>query len=174
MIELVRLSPKFERHLTEMMDEWWPAEGNDIVPYAIRKNDYRDFGSYLENLDNDDEAAREKGLVPDITYFALDPGRDIFIGAVNIRKYLNEKLLRYGGHIGDGVRPSERNKGYGTEIVRLALEKCRELNIERVLMTCDRDNLASAKVIQKNGGVLESEIADPDDGELVQRYWIDL
>ena len=62
--------------------------------------------------------------------------------------------------------------GIATEQIRLALEKCRELGIERVLMDCDKTNIASAKSIQKNGGVLENEVLI--DGEMVQRYWINL
>ena len=106
-------------------------------------------------------------------FFLLDEERDRLLGAVNIRHYLNESLLREGGHIGDGIRPSERNKGYGTELVRLALEECRKLGINRVLMTCDKDNIASARTIVKNGGVLENEFVNSD-REIEQRYWIAL
>ena len=96
----------------------------------------------------------------------------MFLGAVNIRHKLNEKLLLNGGHIGDGIRPSERGKGYGTRMIALALEKCRELGIDRVLMVCDRNNAASARTIVKNGGVMENEIEV--DGVVEQRYWIDI
>ena len=78
-----------------------------------------------------------------------------------------------GGHIGDGIRPSERGKGYGTELVRLALIECKKLGIHRVLMTCDKDNIASAKTILRNGGVLENEVVN-EEGEIEQRYWIEL
>ena len=108
----------------------------------------------------------------DSTYFCLDDDRDMFLGAVNIRHKLNEKLLLNGGHIGDGIRPSERGKGYGTKMIAMALEKCRELGIDRVLMVCDRNNAASARTIVKNGGVMENEIEV--DGVMEQRYWIDI
>lgn len=173
MISLVKLSPEYKRHLTEMMDEW-TASGEKIIPYAIRKYDYRDFDFYLDHLDLDEETADDLGLVPDVTFFALDTERDIFVGAVNIRKYLNERLMSYGGHIGDGVRPSERRKGYATEMIRLALEECRKMGIDKVLMVCDRSNEASAKSIIKNGGILENELASPDSDDPVQRYWINL
>ena len=172
MIKLVRLSPEYRRHLFEMMDEW-TAAGEKIVPYSIRKNDYHDFEYYLAHLDVDEEQAKSTGLVPDTTLFALDTERDIFVGAVNIRHYLNERLLYNGGHIGDGVRPSERRKGYATEMIRLALDECRKLGIERVMMACNQDNIGSAKSIQRNGGVLENEVTE-DDGTVVQRYWIQL
>ena len=93
------------------------------------------------------------------------------MGAVNIRHWLNERLLLDGGHIGDGVRPSQRRKGVATRMIALALEECRKLGIDRVLMVCHKDNIGSAKSIRNNGGVLENEITV--DGVVEQRYWID-
>ena len=166
-ISLVRLSNQYKRHLDEMMSEW-NAAGEKIVPYAIRKNDYRDFDYYLEHLEIKEET---DGRVPDSTFFCLDTDRDIFVGAVNIRHYLTEELLLNGGHIGDGIRPSERRKGYATAMIGLALLEAKRLGIQRVLMVCDKDNIASAKSILNNGGVLENEILV--DGVMEQRYWID-
>ena len=167
-LKLVKLAPQYRRHLTEMLEEWY-ATGESIVPYSIRRLDYRDFDNYLANLEVRDATS---GLVPDSTFFCLDEERDIFVGAVNIRHYLNEHLLLYGGHIGDGVRPTERRKGIATQMIALALEECRKLGIDRVLMVCDKTNIGSARSIQKNGGVLENEIEE--DGVLQQRYWISL
>lgn len=91
---------------------------------------------------------------------------------MNIRHYLNDKLFETGGHIGDGIRPSERRKGYATAMIGLALEECRKLGIDRVLICCDKDNIGSVKSIQRNGGVLENEVEE--NGNIVQRYWIEL
>lgn len=168
MLTLVRLSEKYRDQLSDMMAEW-TASGERIVPWAIRKNDYRDFEKYLRELDVTEP---RDDLVPDVTFFALDPERDIFVGAVNIRLRLSERLLFDGGHIGDGIRPSERGRGFGAELVRLALEECGRRGILRVLMVCDRDNRASARTIEKNGGVLENEVMT-EDGPVL-RYWIDL
>lgn len=167
-IRLVKLSPKYKRHLTDMMEEWLSVEKH-FSPYAIRKNDYRDFDYYLEHLEVTEEV---DNLVPDSTFFCLDEDRDIFVGAVNIRHYLGENNCHSGGHIGDGIRPSERRKGYATAMIGLALEECLKLGINKVLMTCDSDNIGSAKSIIKNGGVLEREIIE--DGVSEQRYWITL
>ena len=164
-LRLVKLTEEYQCQLNEMMDEWCAA-GERIVPGAIGKNDYHDFAYYCSHLEIKEGA---KGpLVPDSVFFCLD----IFVGAVNIRHYLNDALLFGGGHIGDGVRPSERRKGIATQMIGLALEECRKLGIDRVLMTCDKENTGSAKSIQNNGGVLENEIET--DGEILQRYWIDL
>lgn len=167
-LQLVKLSPEYRRHLNEMMGEWYAA-GEKIIPYAIRRNDYREFDHYLANLE---VKGTSEGTVPDSTFFCLDTERDIFVGAVNIRHYLNEGLLLNGGHIGDGVRPSQRRKGIATKMIGLALEECRKLGIDRVLMVCDKNNIGSAKSIQNNGGVLENEVLV--DGVVEQRYWIDL
>lgn len=165
-LKLVKLEKKYQTQLDEMMQEWY-ASGERIIPAAIRKMDYHDFDAYVKSLEVNDA---EYGLVPDSTYFCLDTERNIFVGAVNIRHYLNESLLLNGGHIGDGVRPSERRKGIATQMIGLALEKCKELRIDQVLMVCDKRNIGSAKSIRNNGGVLENEVTI--DGIVDQRYWI--
>lgn len=167
MLKLVKLEEKYKPQLIGMMDEWYAA-GEKIVPYAIRKTDYHDFAAYAESLELKEAA---DGLVPDSTFFCLDTERNIFVGAVNIRHYLNDALLLHGGHIGDGVRPSERRKGIATAMIGLALQECGRLGIRRVLMVCDKENLGSAKSIQNNGGVLENEVEA--DGVVMQRYWIE-
>ena len=86
---------------------------------------------------------------------------------------MNEELEKYGGHIGLGIRPSERKKGYATIMIGLALEECKKLGINKVLMICDKDNIGSAKSIINNGGVLENEILGKD-GKIEQRYWINI
>lgn len=167
-LKLIKASTEYKFQICAMLDEW-QATGEKIVPYAIRKVDYHDFENYCESLEVKDTADNH---VPDSTYFCLDEERDMIVGAVNIRHFLNESLLLNGGHIGDGVRPSERRKGIATEMIRLALEECKKLNITPVLMVCDKENIGSAKSIIHNGGILENEIEI--DGVIEQRYWIHL
>ena len=167
-LQLVKMSEKYKSQLFDMMDEWTKT-GETIIPWAIRKADYHDFDAYLKSLE---ESEPKEGYVPASTFFASDRERDILVGAVDIRHSLNEALLLDGGHIGDGVRPSERRKGYATAMIALALDECRKLGIEKVLMVCNKENTGSAKSIQNNGGVLENEINV--EGETVQRYWIQL
>ena len=168
-VRLVSLTHEYEKHLHEMMDEW-TATDEKIIPYAIRRVDYHDFEAYLRAFEED--ANPKAGRVPQTTFFLLDEERDIFLGAVNIRHYLNEALLLNGGHIGDGIRPSERRRGYATAMIALALEECRKLGIDRALMVCNKNNIASAKSIIRNGGVLENEVEV--DGEIEQRYWLEI
>lgn len=172
-VRLIKITKDYHAQLSEMIEEWQAdpdyIQGNRS-PWAIFRNDYHDFEEYAAHLEIHEPA---NGMVPDSVFFLLDVDRDRLLGAVNIRHSLNEYLLRSGGHIGDGIRPSERRKGYATEMIRLALIECKKLGIDRVLMICDKDNIASAKSILKNGGVLESEFVD-EDGKTEQRYWIEL
>lgn len=170
-LKLIKLTKDYEKKLGEMIDEWKADQEinhTNRSPWAIFKNDYHDFDNYLENLELKEA---KDGKVPDSVFFLLDADRDRLLGAVNIRHYLNDFLLREGGHIGDGIRPSERRKGYATEIIRLALIECEKLGIDRVLITCDKDNIGSARSIIKNGGVLENEFMNSE-GNIEQRYWI--
>lgn len=170
-LKLVKCERKYERQIVEMLEEWTEYNKNhdDVnkTPWAIFKNDYHDFDYYMHNLEY---AYPRDGKVPDSVFFLYDDMEDIMIGAINIRHYLNENLIN-SGHIGDGIRPSQRRKGYGTKMIAMSLEKCKELNIDRVLMVCDKTNIGSAKSIINNGGILEDEIEE--DGHIYQRYWID-
>ena len=113
-----------------------------------------------------------KGLVPSSTYLAVREKDNYIVGMIDIRHYLNEYLTQVGGHIGYGVRKTERNKGYAKQMLKLALEKCKELKIKKVLITCNEDNIASEKVILSANAKLE-DIRNVD-GENKKRFWIDL
>lgn len=170
-IRLIKMGFEYKDQLIEMIDEWKrDIEENHTnhSPYAIFKNDPHNFEYYIDNLD--DKGADNK--VPSSTFFCLDIDKNRLVGAVNIRHYLNDNLLLTGGHIGDGIRPKERRKGYGSAMIGLALDECRKLGIRRVLMCCSKNNTGSQKTIINNGGVLENEVLV--DEETVLRYWIEL
>jgi predicted acetyltransferase len=101
---------------------------------------------------------------------------DNFIGEVSIRHSLTDSLMKYGGNIGYGIRYSKWNKGYGTKMLKMALPYARDLGLSKVLITCNDDNYGSAKVIEKNGGVLWDKISNIVDGKsiITRRYWIEL
>ena len=173
MVRLIKLTKEYYNELSEMIDEWkldQEINHTNHSPWAIFKNDYHDFDNYLSNLELKEP---KDGKVPDSVFFLLDEESNKLLGAVNIRHYLNDYLYKYAGHIGDGIRPSKRNMGYGTEMIRLALIECKKLGIDKVLMVCDKSNMASAKTIINNGGILENEFMD-EDGEIQQRYWISI
>ena len=134
---------------------------------------YDDFGQWLANIRKlKDPATTPAGFVPATQYLALDENEHL-VGMTNLRHHLNDYLLAYGGHIGYSVRPSERKNGYASQMLRLTLEKAQERGISKVRICCDHYNIASAKTIQSNGGVLEDEMFDSSDGMLTQRYWIE-
>ena len=126
------------------------------------------FSSVQDNLK--EETVRD-GFVPSTTYLAFN-NENKLVGMIDIRHRLNDYLLNFGGHIGYSIRKSERQKGYATEMLNLALKECMNLKIKKVLITCDKNNIASAKTIINNGGKLENEIAKED--KVTQRYYITL
>jgi predicted acetyltransferase len=133
-----------------------------------------DYKGWLKKLENDlDYDNIIPDNVPRNTYFAIRKNDHKIVGMINIRHKLNDTLIKQGGHIGYGVRPTERKKGYATEILYLGLKRCKEMGIIKVLITCDNDNIGSIKTIQNNFGILENEILDEESNKIIQRYWID-
>jgi len=168
-LKLVKPTPDMEGAYLDFACEW-ERHGEVIIPYGARLLG-RTYGQWLA-----DTAAYERvapdGYVPMSTYFLIGEDGEI-IGAVNIRHYLNDHLLRHSGHIGYGVRSTRRRQGWATKILGMALPIARGLGIERALVTCDKRNIASARTILRNGGVLENEVLE-ESGQITQRYWIDL
>ena len=171
MLRLIKITEEYQAQLTEMISEWkddLEKSGAKPVPAVIFKNDPADMQKYIRELEYKTAA---DGMVPDSVFFLYDDEADRLLGAVHIRHYLNDALAQWSGHIGIGIRPSERRKGYATQMLRLALDECRRLGIDSVQITCNKENIGSAKAIIKNGGVLEKEFSSPD-GVTRQRYRI--
>jgi predicted acetyltransferase len=137
---------------------------NEAVSYAAWLNQ-------LQNNSSPDTVQWD--WVVSSTFFAIRESDGRIVGMVDIRHTLNDFLRNYGGHIGYGVRPSERNKGYATQILMLALDYCRHLGLDRVMLSCDKANAASRNTITRCGGVLEREFLHTD-GNMVQVFWITL
>ena len=123
--------------------------------------------------DNRNQSKLPSYYVPSYDYFAVDD--DKFIGVIHIRIKLTDNLLKYGGHIGYGVNPKYWRQGYGKKILKLALQEYKDLIEEdKILITCDDDNIGSYKIIEFSGGVLENKVTNEDLGErfITRRYWI--
>lgn len=132
-----------------------------------------DFPAYLRALSDGARGVNlPPGRVPYSTFW-LTSGRHL-IGRSSVRHRLTPELQDEGGHVGYDIRPSERRRGYGTLILRLTLAEARKLGLNRALLTCDADNVASAKVIEKNGGGLQDQAVSRRSGKLISRYWIEL
>jgi predicted acetyltransferase len=158
---------------TEYLDFYleWKASGEDMIPWVIEK-DPTDFQGMVQFLLNNEKGINlPEGWVRDSTYWLVNESNRV-LGAVNIRHALTEKLLNCGGHIGYGVRPSERRKGYATKILAFSLGKTKELGIEKVLVVCDADNIASERTILKNGGKEDVSFTE-ENGNVVKRFWIE-
>jgi len=169
-LRLIEPSKELEGPYYEYVMEWLNS-GEMIVPsasgrYANNYDELLQFWEYSKTV-----AVYEKGFVPATLYFMVDDCSRI-IGALDFRHVLNDDLLNNGGHLGSGIRPSERGKGYGSHMLRLGLKAIKEKGLSKVLITCDHDNISSAKTIEKNAGILENVL--DINGELIKRYWVKL
>ena len=132
-----------------------------------------DFAAYVRRRrDQANGIGLPDGWVPATTYWLVRGGR--VLGSCGLRHRLTDALRDFGGHVGYSIRPSERRKGYATQMLAMVLEKARAMGLKRVLITCDANNVPSARVIQKNGGRLDSESMSQQAGRITQRYWIEL
>ena len=131
----------------------------------------KDFSIYNKKMVNHRKGIfLKKNRVPSTLYWAVVGNK--VVGRLHLRHKLNKALLLVGGHIGYAVVPSERNKGYATEMLRLGLKKAKLIGIKKVLVTCDEMNIGSKKVIEANGGILENKIKE--NGIFKLRFWIKL
>ncbi len=128
-----------------------------IIPRAMRKKPHETYQEFLQRtIDRKEGQNLPEQRVPASLFFLINNENKV-IWCINIRHKLNEWLEKIGGHIGYGIRPSERKKWYGSLALKLALEKCKELWIQQPILICDKENKGSAKIIQNNWGILESE-----------------
>jgi predicted acetyltransferase len=140
---------------------------------ATYKNELENFDAYMNNVEKYALGINlPPGHVPSDTFWLVQNRR--IYGRSSLRHYLNANLEDVGGHIGYNIRPAERRKGYGTLILKLTLEKAKNLGLKKVLLTCNTDNIGSAKIIEKNGGKLSSQEISNITGTLISRYWIDI
>ena len=146
------------------------VNGSGSLDRYLREFTYEEWLKKV--LSRVDIANLEKDKVPDLTYFYVREEDGRIVGMINIRLALNDFLRNEGGHIGYSVRPTERRKHYGTEMLKCGVEVCRRIGIEDVIVSCDKDNPASAGVIKNCGGVLEAELYSETFKEVIQRYVI--
>ena len=170
-LELVELTEDMRDPFMDFLDDF--AAAGEAYREDFRQRVLDDFGGFVRTIRNN---SRGRNLVPGYvseTMYVLVRGQTV-LGGIHLRHGLTESLCDLGGHIGYAVRPSDRRKGYGTEMLRLVLDRARRRGLRRVLVTCDSTNVASARVIESNGGRLESESFSERAGRITRRYWIDL
>jgi predicted acetyltransferase len=159
---------------SDLREEFW-----DMAREWVAADDPRyrggldNFESYMAQIERFRKGIDIGAKFVPSSEFWLVKGRRI-LGRISVRHRLNANLEIEGGHIGYDVRPSERRKGYGTLMLKLALEEARKMGLKRVLITCDTDNIASAKIIEKNDGIFERHDISPMSGKQLNQYWIEL
>ncbi len=170
--KLIKPSIHLESAYKNMIQDW-EESGEKLVPFVL-EYDATDFKALVERCENEENGinmplAGRRVMVPHTTFWFINEENKI-LGTVNIRHKLNKDLRNIGGHIGYGIRPSERRKGYATKILELALLEIRKMGVQDVMLSCFKDNIGSVKSITNNGGQLfeEKEFG----GEILQNYWI--
>lgn len=169
---LVPVNPKYKDQVLAYKSDFINRnESMDGSAGLIKSTSFEEWLTHLDK--NSNQATVKPGLVPSTTLLAVTENDHRLVGMLDLRHYLNDNLLQTGGHIGYSVLYSERQKGFASQMLGLALNLCTERGIKRILLTCNKDNVASAKTILKNGGQLENEVLE-DTGRIVQRFWISL
>lgn len=173
----LRLAKPTEEYKEQVMNyrKTFLENGEELSGCALLEN----VESFDEWIDFEGRLSKEYGdnYVPSTVYLAIRIEDNKLVGIIDFRHELSDFLFNYGGNIGYSVLPEERRKGYAKEMLNLMLKICKEKGLEKVLITCDKNNIASAKTMMANGGILENEIADKNiisKSGILQRYWIEL
>lgn len=163
MIKLITPNIKYLKEFIEAEKEFAREEGKKNSEIKKLKDSPRE---YFKNVYGNKKL--KKGYVPGASYWLMNGNK--YLGEVRIRPKLNKKLMKEGGNIGYGIRPSKRKMGYGTKILELGLRKIQRFGAKKVLVTCDDDNVGSYKIIEANGGVLKNKVVNK--GKKIRRYYI--
>ena len=170
-------SMKRKDEIIEYLDEFVKYNSNINGSGSLDKI-YEGY-TFEEALDRclnmeDKEYAESVGRCQGKTFLLIRENDNKIVGTINVRWNLNEEMLKFGGHIGYGVRPTERRKGYNKINLYLGLIEAKKVGLDKVMIDCSKTNLGSDKTIQALGGILERCDKDPYDGELTNVYWIDV
>jgi len=170
---LVKPSQKYSSQIASYRQEFLDSgDSMDGTGNLRRASDPSDFIANSEACENPETLP--EGLVTATQYLFIRKNDDRLIGMIQIRHYFNEYLEKFGGHIGYSVRPTERRKGCAKKMLEMTLPLCKELGLDKILITCLADNTASEKTIIANGGIYENTVHEPNANVDLKRYWIEI
>ena len=161
----------YEDQILSYREEMWAADSHLHGVGGLDELTVPEWLALLEKKSRPETCP--EGLVPDSSFLCIRQADDRLVGMINIRHELNDYLLNFGGHIGYGIRPGERGKGYAHEQLRLGLIECCKLSLSPVLLTCLTDNERSRRTILHAGGLYE-DTRQREDGSRFDRFWIHL
>lgn len=168
MLSFILPEYKHRNDILAFYDEF-EKNGETCIGYA----NYKNFDSWLLGMKNRGTGTNlPEGYVRENFYLCYDENE--MVGVFSLKFELTPFLTNYGGHIGYAVKPSKRNRGLATQILKQGLEISKILGFERILAICDEDNYASEKVIIRNDGIFENMLFDDEENVFVKRYWIHL
>lgn len=174
MSDLYLIEPTIEMEVSAMQyRQEYIAYGETYINGSLGFISYTKYAEWLKEVISAYYKETSVINVPATTYFTVRRNDNKIVGSIQLRHELDDDLCKRGGHIGYGIRPAERGKGYATKQLSLVLEKAKKIGLSRVMISCDQTNLASSKVALNNGAKLEWEGYDEEDGN-IQVYWIDL
>lgn len=173
-IKLVTPTKEYESQVMEYKEEF--LKRDEVIHGSAELEKVENYDEWI-NFEERLSKKYGEDYVPSTVCLAIRETDNKLVGIIDFKHKLTDFLFNYGGNIGYSVLPEERQKGYAKEILRLMLERCKELGVGKVLIACDKENIASAKTIISNGGILENEVKDePGLGcsGTIQRYWINI
>lgn len=172
-MKLIAPSIEYDKEIQAYRSEFLhPGMSMDGGGSLIRYEKTEDWLRHVEQYRHAETVPADRVETTQFLYLREEDRK--IVGVIQIRHRLNDELAKYSGHIGYSVAPSERRKGYASQMLASALPVCRELGIQKVLITCLPDNVGSRKTILKNGGVYESTVYQEERDRYLERYWIDL
>ena len=170
---LIRPTSEYASQIVEYRQEFLDAGDSMDGTGPLRRTSNPE--EYIQIcLDHEDPLKVPSHLVPATQFFFIRKSDNKLVGMIQVRHHFNDYLEKYAGHIGYSVRPSERRKGYAKEMLKMALPFCREIGLDKVLISCIDGNIGSEKTILANGGVYESTVHEPNDNVDLKRFWITL
>jgi predicted acetyltransferase len=171
-ITLIEPTTGFAAEFQAMVEEFRLAGETSYQHYRDQiRADFPAYVRWIASLRTANPARPD--LAPESMFWLIRDGHTI-LGGSRLRYELTARTAQIGGQIGYDIRPGARRQGYGTRLLALTLDRARGAGLTRVLITCDTANRASARIIEKNGGLLENRISDPDSGAEISRYLITL